>query len=89
ENDYRKIDILFVIDNSGSMEYEQKSMAQRTSQFLTLLHGLDFQIAITTTDPRNINLGDGRLVPIKRDSGGYIIDSNQEITSAQTQLSQT
>ena len=88
-NDYRKIDILFVIDNSGSMEYEQKSMAQRTSQFLSLLRGLDFQIAITTTDPRNISLGDGRLVPIKRDAGGYIIDSNQEISSAQTQLSQT
>ncbi|MBN8536771.1 MAG: hypothetical protein J0M15_06940 [Deltaproteobacteria bacterium] len=88
-NDYKKVDILFVIDNSGSMQYEQQSMAQRTSQFLSILTGLNYQLAVTTTDPRDINLGDGRLIPIKNGNGRYIIDSSQEVATAQTQLSQT
>lgn len=88
-NDYKKVDILFVIDNSGSMQYEQQSMAQRTSQFLSILSGLNYQLAVTTTDPRDVNLGDGRLIPIKNGNGRYIIDSSQEVATAQTQLSQT
>lgn len=88
-DNYKKVDILFVIDNSGSMQYEQQSMAQRTSQFLSILRGLDYQIGITTTDPNNTSLGDGRLIPIKNGNGRYIIDSTQEEATAQTQLSQT
>lgn len=88
--DNKSVDILIVIDNSGSMEYEQKSMASRTSKFLDVLQGLDYQIAITTTDPRNITLGDGRFVPIKGGtSGQYVIDSNMDKTKAQTLLSNT
>lgn len=49
--DDRKVDILFVIDNSGSMGYEQKSMANRVGRMLSVLNGLDWQIAVTTTDP--------------------------------------
>lgn len=88
-DNYKKVDVLFVIDNSGSMQYEQQSMGQRTSQFLSILRGLDYQLAVTTTDPNNISLGDGRLIPIKGVTGRYIIDSSQDESSAQTQLSQT
>lgn len=88
-DNYKKVDILFVIDNSGSMQYEQQSMAQRTAHFLSVIKGLDYQIGITTTDPNNIALGDGRLIPIKNGNGRYIIDSTQDITTAQNQLSQT
>lgn len=49
--DDRKVDILFVIDNSGSMQYEQRSMANRVGRMLSVLNGLDWQIAVTTTDP--------------------------------------
>lgn len=88
-NNYKKVDVLFVIDNSGSMEYEQQSMAHRTSQLLSILQGLDYQIAVTTTDPRNINLGDGRLIPIAGGNGIKIISSSMAMSTAQTMLSQT
>jgi hypothetical protein len=88
-DNYKKVDVLFVIDNSGSMEYEQQSMAQRTSQFLSILQGLDYQIAITTTDPRNINLGDGRLIPLTGGNGAKIITSAMAVSTAQNLLSQT
>lgn len=88
-NNYKKVDVLFVIDNSGSMEYEQQSMAQRTSQFLSILQGLDYQIAITTTDPRTINLGDGRLIPLTGGNGKKIIDASMQVSTAQNLLSQT
>ncbi|MCO5114537.1 MAG: VWA domain-containing protein [Bdellovibrionaceae bacterium] len=47
-----KVDILFVVDNSGSMYVEQTKMA---AAFPTLVHGLDiagldYRIGITTTD---------------------------------------
>jgi len=49
--DDRKVDILFVIDNSGSMGYEQKNMAARVGTMLNVIKGIDWQIAATTTDP--------------------------------------
>lgn len=88
-NNYKKVDILVVIDNSGSMEYEQKSMAKRVSNFLSILRGLDYQIGVTTTDPRNINLGDGRLIPIAGAQGQYLIDSSMNEADAQLRLGQT
>ncbi|MCB0370011.1 MAG: hypothetical protein KDD45_11450, partial [Bdellovibrionales bacterium] len=45
-----KVDILIVIDNSGSMSYEQSEMAKRFSGFVESLNGLDWQLGITTTD---------------------------------------
>jgi hypothetical protein len=88
-NDFRKVDILFVIDNSGSMEYEQQNMAQRTSNFLSVLRGLDWQIGITTTDPRNIALGDGRMIPITGATGTYLLNSSMDEATAQQRLSAT
>lgn len=87
--EYRKWDILFVIDNSGSMEYEQRSMGNRTRNFLQVLSGLDWQIAITTTDPQNIALGDGRFVPITGRNNMYLLNSTMNQTEAQTLLSNT
>lgn len=46
----KKVDILFVIDNSGSMKNEQAEMANRFSTFVTSLSGLDYHVGITTTD---------------------------------------
>lgn len=87
-DNYKKIDILFVIDNSGSMAYEQKSMASRTSNFISVLKGLDWQIGITTTDPSS-SIGDGRLVQINTVSNRYIIDSTWADQNAQSALSST
>lgn len=87
-SEYRKWDILFIVDNSGSMAYEQKNMAERTKNFLSVLRGLDWQIAVTTTDPRNVNLGDGRFIPVTA-SGDFILTSAVDEVEAQARLSAT
>lgn len=88
-NEYQKVDILFVIDNSGSMEYEQKSMASRVRNFLDVVKGLDWQIAVTTTDPVHKTLGDGRLVQLYNKPGQYILTSSMNDTDARNTLSNT
>lgn len=88
-NDYKKVDILFVIDNSGSMAYEQKNMASRVSNFLSVIRGLDYQVAITTTDPRaSVSWGDGQLLPFSP-AVGSIIDSSIAEATAQDLIGKT
>ncbi len=47
-----KIDVLWVIDNSGSMETSQQAVAANFSRFIEKFraNGFDFQIAVTTSD---------------------------------------
>ncbi|MGZ3723129.1 MAG: hypothetical protein ACXVA9_09375 [Bdellovibrionales bacterium] len=49
----RKVDILFVDDNSASMDPLQTSLGDRFPAFSTAVQGLDWQIGITTTDCSN------------------------------------
>lgn len=84
------VDVLFVMDNSGSMAYEQKSMGSRVANFLQVLRGLDYQIAVTTTDPRSsVAFGDGQLVPMKGLTNEYMITSSMNENTAKTILSNT
>jgi len=48
----RKIDVLFVIDNSGSMSSSQTSLANNFPSFINYFKakGYDYRIAVTTTD---------------------------------------
>ena len=48
----RKLDVLFVVDNSGSMSTSQNNLANNFSSFIDRFidQGYDFKIAITTTD---------------------------------------
>ncbi len=46
----QKVDVLFIDDNSKSMTNTQKQMAQKFNNFIDTLSGLNWQIAITTTD---------------------------------------
>lgn len=84
-----KVDILFVVDNSGSMAYEQKSMASRVRNFLDVVKGLDWQIAVTTTDPTHKTFGDGRLVPLYGSTNSYIMNSTLSDADARTTLGMT
>lgn len=88
-NEYKKVDILFVIDNSGSMAYEQKSMASRVRNFLEVVKGLDWQIAVTTTDPVHKTLGDGRLVPLYGKANSFILNSTMADADARYTLGMT
>ena len=47
-----QVDILFVIDNSGSMSVEHRKIANRFSNYINTLDssGLDYRIAMITTD---------------------------------------
>lgn len=69
-----KTDILFVIDNSGSMEVEQQNIGNSFYQFINLLDSisggqLDYRIAIVTTDmSADAPMKGGRLVPFKNTS---------------------
>lgn len=54
-------DILFVIDNSSSMRYEQTQISKRFPNFISQLDGVDWHVGITTTDARGRDWGDGRL----------------------------
>lgn len=94
--DERKVDILIVIDNSGSMEYEQKNMADRVKNILSILRGLDYRIGVTTTDPgktatyNNVKYyGDGDLIPIANLGAQLWIDSTMDEQAAQYNLGQT
>ncbi|MCB9092127.1 MAG: hypothetical protein H6620_06160 [Halobacteriovoraceae bacterium] len=52
EESQRPLDILWVIDNSGSMENEQQALANNFSSFISqfVLKEIDFNMAIITTD---------------------------------------
>lgn len=60
-----KVDLLFVVDNSRTMLDEQTKIAQRLSGFLNSINGLDWRIAVTTTDNKSgaQDYRDGKLVP--------------------------
>lgn len=93
-----QVDILFVNDNSGSMSFEQKSMAQRFGNFISTLEAanLDYRIAITTTDistsengPRAINqngaLQDGRLIKFS-DGTSFLTPTSGGSMNARVQM---
>ncbi len=77
-----KTDILFVIDNSSSMYAEQKEISKRFDKFVHQIKDLDWQIGITTTDPRTNQVwSDGRLDPFQR--GLYYLTPSLGVENAQ------
>ncbi|MBZ0236868.1 MAG: hypothetical protein K8M05_31355 [Deltaproteobacteria bacterium] len=70
-----KIDILFVVDNSGSMGQEQTNLATNFPQFLSVIEasGLDYRVAITTTGMdytyQQATFPGGPVLPISQDGG--------------------
>lgn len=84
-----KIDVLVVVDNSGSMEFEQQSMANRFGSFLDKLQGLDWRVGIITTDMDwDSDLRYGRLVKMSG-TNRYYIDSSMNYNTAKTAFANT
>jgi hypothetical protein len=54
-----KLDIVWVIDNSGAMRDEQKALGENFDAFIKEFanKGVDFQMAVTTTDTSRSNAG--------------------------------
>lgn len=62
----RPIDILFVIDDSGSMSPYQQSLATNLESFMRFANSqlVDYRIAVTTTDVDTGDGENGRFVPL-------------------------
>lgn len=90
-NSVSKVDALVVIDNSGSMASEQANMASRFSTFIDQLHGLDWQVAVTTTDVRTStpDAADGRLLRFGGKVNGTILDASMNIEDVKVAFAQT
>jgi hypothetical protein len=70
-----KIDILFVVDNSGSMSQEQANLGTNFPQFLQVIDatGLDYRVAITTSGMdytfQQTTIPGFPAIPISQDGG--------------------
>jgi hypothetical protein len=53
------VDVLWIVDNSGSMAEEQSSLATNFNYFISdfVKNDVDFNMGITTTDPRTFHAG--------------------------------
>lgn len=72
----KKIDILFVDDNSASMDTLQSSLGSKFPALATAIAGLDWQIGITTTDCSTDKWGIcGSLLPLTGWSGNILSPS--------------
>ena len=92
-----QVDILFVVDNSGSMKEEQANFSSKINGFMDLVKDLDWHVALTTTDAR-INTvdknkverawGDGQFRPFDSDTGSVFVLKAGEVSlgTAQAQL---
>lgn len=94
----KDVDILFVVDNSGSMEQEQKDIGKKINGFLSKIKDLNWRIALTTTDAGANTKdhdkiarpwGDGQFRPFDSLTGSeYMLRSDTHSASAaQTKLS--
>ncbi len=85
----RKLDVLFVVDNSGSMATSQTNLVNNFSSFIDrfISKGYDFKIAITTTEAYafpQFGLGSAAKTKFRTGSNAvYVIDqSNYDLTQA-------
>lgn len=66
-----KVDILFVVDSSGSMTKERANLGSRLSAFIGQLNNLDWRICVTTTDVNKI-----KGQPLAFTNGTTFLDKN-------------
>lgn len=85
-----KVDILVVMDNSGSMATEMSSMAARFNSFTSRLNALDWQLGIITTDNRtSVAYGNGKLIPLVGVSNQFILNPLNGLATAENIFAQT
>lgn len=75
----RKIDILWVVDNSGSMASSQANIASNFSSFINTFQtkNYDFQIGVTTTEAYlGYHYANNNYSKLKSNSGVAILDKN-------------
>ncbi|MCJ8276681.1 MAG: hypothetical protein HRT44_09770 [Bdellovibrionales bacterium] len=89
-SDDRPVDIMFVIDNSGSMNFERSSLAQRIDGMISKINGLDWQIGVISTDATSNDAKSmGRMIELIGMPGQYILDSTMDEATAQSVFGNT
>lgn len=72
-----KVDILFIIDNSPSMDKEQKKLSEKLKAFIPGIKNLDWQMGFTTTDVSNGKYGlKGSLLELAGHPGKTVLDNS-------------
>lgn len=85
----RPVDVLFVVDNSGSMDDERANLAQRIDGFIERIDGLDWQISVISTDVTSSQNAQGNFVELIGMPGEYILDASMDVQLAQTVFGNT
>ncbi len=77
-----KIDILWVIDNSGSMDTSQQALAANFQRFISKFqqNGFDFQIAVTTSEAYKDDFTPALGLAVYR-QGTYVNTAGQTVTA--------
>ena len=75
-----KVDVLFVVDNSGSMSDEQKSLSNNFGSLLTsaATWSTDYNLGVVTTDMEENNPMAGKLMGPDSVSGGGFVSNYKE-----------
>ena len=83
-----KLDILWMVDDSGSMSDEQAALARNFGLFINdfLTRGIDFQMAITTTDPGATREGNLRGNLAKLNSAYAAINPSDFVNNFQSTI---
>ena len=84
----RPVDVLFVVDNSKSMNKEREDLAGKIDGFLHKLEGLDWQVAVISTEIHDRKdsdkyYQDGRLLPFDAEDEVHILDPTIDVDMAQ------
>ena len=74
-----KTDILFIVDNSGSMGEEQQKISEKFDSFLAAVRNIDFQIGIITTDSVNSGGGNGGRLLNFNSNTRYLVPSTTNL----------
>ncbi len=81
--DGQQVDILWIIDNSSSMETSQRALADNFDSFIGefLLQNYDFQMGITTTDAYRASLGYSREYSVLKSGGKFGASGHSVLTN--------
>lgn len=86
-----QLDLLFIVDNSGSMKDEQEKISKRFSGLLSYFTDLNWNIAITTTDVSSSRqpYQDGQLTPFDSSEKTFWISSDMNQRKTEKMFSDT
>ncbi len=81
-----KVDVLVIVDNSGSMDVERAALGSRLKSFLDPLQGLDWRVCVTSSDvgvekgqPVSFPNGSKVLTPATTDAEAQFLDAVTKI----------